>query len=88
MLYHVQIANERRDTCVYCERILLTVSATTFSHIEGQVATGKSPQLRNVDVQQDRRCCPKQASQITSILHVLQEEGGKPSPNPWANVVA
>ena len=30
MLYDVQIANERRDTCVYCERILLTVSATYF----------------------------------------------------------
>ena len=28
MLYDVQIANERRDTCVYCERILLTVSVT------------------------------------------------------------
>ena len=59
-----------------------------FRDIERQVATGKSPQLRNADVQQDRRCCPQQASQITSILHVLQEEGGKPSPDPWANVVA
>ena len=56
--------------------------------IERQVPTGKSPQLRNADVQQDRRCCPQQASQITSILHVLQEEGGQPSPDPGGDVVA
>ena len=32
--------------------------AITFSHLEGEITTGKSPQLRNTDIEQDWYCCP------------------------------